>query len=331
MNATIAKIESYLPARQISNSFIEDGLSKLGFNLPPNILQKTMGVENRYYASEEENVSDLAVKAAKKIFDSETNSEDINLLIYASACSDLIEPATCNIVHEKLQLNCPAFDVKNACNSILNAIDIASLYIKNNQYQNVLIVSGEKPSDSINFHPNSEQELKDCFASYSFGDAGLAILMKKTTTNRGLLYSKQQTYGNYWELCQIPGGGSMFPHDASKLYFTGKTYELKNVFEKVGPDFLGNCLKESKISLEEIDWMCTHQVSKDTHRNVSESSSFPEDKIIKTFHLYGNTASVSLPLSFEYGLKNGHIKDGDLVLLLGMAAGINLSFQLIRV
>ncbi len=326
----IEHIESYLPKQEISNEFVEQKIKQGGFDMPEGLLEKMIGSELRYYAEKDEQVSDLAATAARKVL-AKVPDRKIDLLIFAAASGDLIEPATANIVQYKLGLSCPAFDLKNACNSVTNAIEIAASLIMGNTYQNILIVCGEKTSDSIKYNNIEKETIKDHFAAYSFGDAGVALLLASTTEDKGFFYHRHHTFGNYWELCRIPGGGSMFPADASKLCFSGDTFGLKTVIYEIAPPFVKDCIKEAGITLDDIDLICTHQVSRDTYKMVAETLDYDIHKIIQTFHLYGNTAAASVPIALEYAYNEKRIKPGDIVMLLGMAAGINISVQLMKV
>src|SRR5689334_18364940 len=106
-------------------------------------LQKLCGIRARYFAAPDEQVSDLAVAASRCVV-SAVGQDAIDLLVFASASCDLIEPATANIVQHKLGLRCPAMDVKNACNSFASGIHVASAMIESGAYRRALVVNGEK-------------------------------------------------------------------------------------------------------------------------------------------------------------------------------------------
>jgi acyl-CoA:acyl-CoA alkyltransferase len=326
----IEHIESYLPDERICNEQVEQRIRAGGFDIQAGLLEKMIGSEIRYYARNDEQVSDMAVSAAQKLLHHYPDRK-IDLLIFAAASGDLIEPATVNIVQQKLGLTCPGFDLKNACNSVTNAIEIASALLLNSSYDNILIVSGEKTSDSIKYTNIEKETIKDHFAAYSFGDAGVALLLTTTTEDKGLFYQRHQTFGEHWNLCRIEGGGSMFPNDASRLVFSGDTFGLKNVIYEVAPPFVKECIKEAGLTVNDIDLICTHQVSKDTYRMVAETLSYDVNKIMQTFHLYGNTAATSVPIAYQQALLDGRLEKGNIVMLLGMAAGINISVQLMKV
>lgn len=326
MRAYISDLNIFLPERKVSSLELELQINQNGTLLAEGSIDRLFGVQERRYADVDVMVSDLATNAAKKIV-AKHGAESIDCLIFASACGDLIEPATANIIQEKLGLTCPSFDVKNACNSFVTALQIASSFIDSGVHKKVLIVSGEKTSNSIRFQPENEEVMKRGLAAFSFGDAGSAVLVERSTNESGLYYQKFKTVGKHWQLCTIKGGGSMFPFDSDKNYFEGKTSELAEIMIKEGGTFFQSCLKEAGWQLSDIDHVVTHQVSWRSFEKISEQYNLPMDKIIKVCDLYGNTAAVSIPLSIYTGIESGKIKHGDKIAIVGLAAGISISIQ----
>lgn len=327
MRAFISDIGIFLPERVVSSTELENIVNKNGQILPIGSIERLFGIRERRYADADTQVSDLGANAARSIVEKH-GADTIDCMIFASASSDLIEPATGNIVQEKLGLHCPSFDVKNACNSFVTALQIASSFIDAGVYKKILITSGEKLSNSILFEPSNEEDLKKRLASLSFGDGGSAVLVESSANGCGIYFQKFKTVGKHWELCTIKGGGSMYPFEPDKNYFEGKTAELAQVFITEGGHFFQSCFSEPGWMLQDIDHVITHQVSMKTFEILASKSGFPAHKIIQVFDLYGNIASVSIPLSLHIAEKKGILKHGDKIAIIGMAAGISLSIQL---
>jgi len=298
----ISDIGIFLPDRTVSSNELENIINKNGKILPCGSIERLFGVKERRYADPHIQVSDLSTNAAKSMVE-EHGANSIECMIFASASSDLIEPATANIIQEKLGLHCPAFDVKNACNSFVTALQIASSFIDSGIYKKILITSGEKLSNSIRFHPTDEEDLKKGLASLSFGDAGSAVMVEQSANGCGLYFQKFKTVGKHWELCTIKGGGSMFPFNPDKNYFEGKTSELANVIIAEGSNFVQSSLLEAGWTLSDIDHVVTHQVSVKSFEALAAASGLPINKIIQVCDLYGNIASVSIPLSLHLAEK----------------------------
>jgi 3-oxoacyl-[acyl-carrier-protein] synthase-3 len=327
LSAYISDIGIFLPEKIVSSCELEAIINKNGKLLPSGSIERLFGVKERRYADNDMQASDLGVQAAISVVEKH-GAASIDCMIFASASSDLAEPATANIAHAKLGLHCPAFDIKNACNSFVTALQIASSFIDANTYKKVLIISGEKTSTSIRFQPKNGEDLKKRLASLSFGDAGSAVMVEQSVNGCGIFFQKFKTVGKHWELCTIKGGGTMFPTDFDKSFFEGETAKLANVFIKEGGSFLQACFAEAGLSLSEIDHVFTHQVSSKSFDVIAAASCFPNHKIIKICDLYGNTASASIPISLYTAEKKGLLKHGDRIAIIGLAAGISISIQL---
>jgi 3-oxoacyl-[acyl-carrier-protein] synthase-3 len=327
-SSMISAIARYAPSEIISNAEIERRVNNEQEILCPGSIERLFGVKERRFAADNEQVSDLAVAAANKIL-ANMDGKTIDCLLFASACSDLIEPATANIIQSKLGLSCFAFDVKNACNSFVTAFHIANSFIVSNQYKRILIVNGEKLSQAIKFQLEDKEELCKRLAAYSLGDAGVAALIEPATNGSGLLSQRFLTCGKYWNLCTIPGGGSMFPHDSSKNYFEGKTTEMRHVFLENRGRIAQECLDETGWSLGDIDYFFMHHVSKNTYETVATTLDIPPNRFYNVMESHGNMAAASIPFAISHAAEHNKLKKGDKIMIIGLASGISLSIQLL--
>ena len=218
LRSKFSLVANYAPETIITSRELESIINKSGMYLPDNIIEQKFGVKERRFAGDDIQASDLAAGAALKILN-QTDKDTIDCLIFASGSSDLIEPATANIVQSKLKLSCPAFDVKNACNSFVNALQVADSFISSGQYKKILITTGEKLSSIIKLNPENKEDLLKRLASLSMGDGGAAALIERSEDTAGIYAHRFETWGDYWGLCTVPGGGSMHPHDGVKSLF----------------------------------------------------------------------------------------------------------------
>jgi 3-oxoacyl-[acyl-carrier-protein] synthase-3 len=72
----------------------------------------------------------------------------------------------------------------------------------------------------------------------------------------------------------------------------------------------------------------THQVSSDSTRLIAQQTGIPRLLIEEVFPHFGNTAAASIPLAMHQRLQRDELKKGDKVALLGLAAGVSVSVQL---
>jgi 3-oxoacyl-(acyl-carrier-protein) synthase III len=326
--AKIKSVATFLPDNVVHNQEIEGKVKWEGGGIGAGILEKLFGSRTRRVALDGVQVSDIASEAGRKIIEANKDT-NIDLLIFAAASSDLIEPATANIIQTKLGLTCPVMDIKNACNSFVTAIQAASAFIESGMHSNVLIVCGEKLSEVINYSPKDSEHLKRCIPGYTLGDAGAAMLIGKDGGSE-IIYQKFRSWGEYWQLCTVEGGGSMAYRDYDKYYFQSDSRELYKIFEREGPKFVDECLTEAGWRREDINCVVCHQISSVTTSQISKNMGIEESRFINTFSKYGNTAAATIPLALHEAIVEGKLRKGSKLMLMGLAAGVSLSVQLVE-
>lgn len=147
------------------------------------MVARLTGVRRIHVAAADEQASDLAVAAARKVLaGAGLTPSDLDLLIFASASQDMVEPATSHIVAAKLGAGCPVMDVKNACNSVLNGIEVAEALIGAGRYRRVLVASGEMPSRAVRHDVPDRETYALSVPGYTMSDAGAAVLVETTAS-----------------------------------------------------------------------------------------------------------------------------------------------------
>lgn len=224
LRTAITGVAAHLPPLARTSAEVERmiGVHSPGFRVPPGIVERRTGVRTRRVAAGGVNCSDLAAAAARKVLEQTgTHAREVDLLIFASASQNLIEPATANIVQEKVGTACPVFDLKNGCNSFLNALQVADSLIQAGAHRNVLIAVGEMPSRAINWSVDGRRSLKRSFVGYTVGDAGAAALVAPASGEHGIAHCAFETVSKHWGLATVPAGGTMHGYEAQYRYFQG--------------------------------------------------------------------------------------------------------------
>lgn len=324
----IEGVGHYVPDTIITSEYINSRFdSKLGQKVGT-MVQAITGIKERRYAPPGTNSSDLAAKAGKIALEKAGVAPDeVDVMAFASASRDLAEPATANIVQQKLGLSkAHVFDVGNACNSFINAVDIVDSFIKSGRCKIGLVTSGEVLSTTVvNWNMKSFKDLETGFAAFTLGDGGGAFLMRRTNTNdgRGIKASSFQSYGEHWELSIVRGGGTISPRNADDTYFRSHSIKLNRLALRYIPIAVGETLKKVGWDADEIDLVVPHQVSERIARKVSKRARIPIEKVMLTLHKYGNCAAASIPIALGEAMNEGMVKRGDKVLLVGGAAGFS--------
>ena len=64
-----------------------------------------------------------------------------------------------------------------------------------------------------------------------------------------------------------------------------------------------------------------HQANKRILDGVAKRMGLPDEKVIVSVNLHGNTSAASIPLALDESVRSGKVKPGDTVLLEGVGGG----------
>jgi 3-oxoacyl-[acyl-carrier-protein] synthase-3 len=289
------------------------------------IIEGMTGIRARRIADDDVQCSDLAAAAARRaLAKADLDPLDVDVLIFAAASQDLVEPATAHIVQDKLGTSCPVFDVKNACNSFLNGVQLAESLILSGAYETVLVASGEICSRAINWNVKNADEFRRYFPAYTMGDAGAACVVARSDSPRGIFFRAFAARSEHWQLATVRCGGSMHPRGEEFTYLQGDGPGLRQAFLDNGPCIFQRMLKDAGMQHQDFSRIFVHQVTVPYHRGLLESIGVAADKVESTVEEFGNLASASIPVSFCHAEARGAIGPGDRVLWIGMASGISI-------
>jgi len=327
----IAGLGVYLPERTRTTRQSEKDLRERNpkLKLATGLIHRLTGVESVHLRPEGWQTSDLAVAASRIAL--QESPGPIDLVIFASASQDLIEPATSHIVAAKLGIEAPVMDVKNACNSVINAMQVAEALIAAGQYRRVLIASGEQPSHGVRWSLRDHEQFIRSFPGYTMSDGGAAVILEATDDpGTGILDSSFLAVSRHWQVGTLPTGGSMNPRDMDRAYFDMDGHALQQAFLELGPQPVLDLLEKNDLSWDDFDLVAIHQVALPYLPPIFDRLGVADDKTVITIADHGNLASVTLPLQLVQARERGLVSPGSLVLLIGLAGGISLGLMVVR-
>jgi len=285
-----------------------------------------VGINTRFVASENETSSDLAVKAAEKLFleNPNINKEDIDFVLFCTQSPDYFLPTSACIIQNKLGLptTCGALDFNLGCSGYIYGLSLAKGLILGGIANNVLLLTGETYSKYL--HP------KDKGNRTIFGDAGSATLISTEgfaeignfslgTDGKGAENLIVKTGGLR---CKSPMNDLAFdekanPTSSDYLYMNGS--EIFNFTIEAVPELVKNTLLKNKLTNDEIEGFVFHQANKFMLNFLRKKLKINEEK----FHYYmsevGNTVSSTVPIVLYEKLKNGELHGN--ILLGGFGVG----------
>ncbi|NRQ37741.1 ketoacyl-ACP synthase III [Nonomuraea sp. NN258] len=328
--AQVAEVAVHLPGDVRTTAELEELLAERnpGVDIPRGAVERLTGVRRRHVAPPGLTASDLATAAARAVLRQSGHAPPaLDLIIYAGVSADAVEPATAHLVAARLGAGCPVFDVRNACNGVLNAIELADLYITSGRHRTVLIACGEVATSAIRWQVSGPAEFTAAVPSYAGSDSGTALLMQAGTTP-GVLGHEFCANSAYWEAAVMPivrdGGGQRIGPlavDAASLAIG---------LQKLDLDLLRRPLTDRGLDWSDMAAICVHQPTGQSLDRFCELAGLPRDKVVHTVAEHGDLAASTLPVQLHQAAREGRVTRGDLVALIGLAGGLSAGTMLIR-
>ena len=290
------------------------------------------GGETRYRLRAGETLLDLAAEAAgKALEEAGMGMEDMDCIVCAMATPLQAIPCNAALVHERMAkgMNIPAMDINTTCTSFISALDVMSCMIAAGRYERALILSGDTASAALN------PQQKESYELFSDGAAACVLVKADPGEGSGILYARQCTWSEGAHDTEIRGGGGLLPaffmteKNQEEYYFDMKGIQILRLCAMKLPGFVEECLREAGVAREEIQAVIPHQASKALDV-IMPRLGFPKGTYINRVPAYGNMVSASVPFALCETIQEGRIRRGDLVLLMGTAAGLTVNFMLMR-
>lgn len=299
-----------------------------GIALPKNTIK--FKEQTRYRISRDETQLSLSVEACEKaLANANINIKNIDCIVSTSAVG--IQPIPCSaaLIHEKIAkgTDIPALDINTTCTSFITALDTMSYLVEAGRYKRILIVSGDVASIALNPKQKESFEL--------FSDGVVACVIEKTDEEIGIIDSLQKTWTEGAHSTEIRGGltnyhPKYFSEDTKEEYmFDMNGKNILALSLKEIPKMFEEFLKKNNIKISDIDMVIPHQASI-AMPLIMQKLGFDKNKFIDEVKDFGNMVSASVPLTLAHALENKKFKKGDLIFLIGTAAGLTTNMMLIK-
>ena len=300
-----------------------------GVELPKNTVNFKEQI--RYRISGDEKQISLAASASQKALkNANITINDIDCIVSASAVGIQPIPCMAALIHEQIAkgTSIPALDINTTCTSFITALDTMSYLLEAGRYKRVLIVSCDVASRALN--PKQKESFQ------LFSDGAVAFIIERTDKEIGVIDAMQRTWSEGAHSTEIRGGLSNFHPEnyteSTKEEFmfdmNGKTI-LSLCIKKV-PKMMKEFLENNNMKISDIDMVVPHQASV-AMPLIMQKLDIPKDKYIDEVKEFGNMVSASVPMTLAHGLEKQKIKNSDIILLIGTAAGLTTNMMLIKI
>jgi 3-oxoacyl-[acyl-carrier-protein] synthase III len=322
LRSVILGTGSALPDKVVTN----DELARQIDTTDEWITQRT-GIRQRHIACGfEETTSVLGTRAARAALASAgLTPDDIDLIVLATATPDHTFPSTATQVQHNLGITkgC-AFDLAAVCSGFVYALSVADKMLVTGMHKRALVIGAETFSRILDWSDRTTCVL--------FGDGAGAVVIEAqpgshSMMDRGVLTAHLRSDGRHREKLFVDGGPSS-TKTVGMLRMQGKEV-FKHAVGMI-TDVIEAAYAATGLSSKDIDWFVPHQANKRIIDASADKLGIPPEKVVITVDKHGNTSAASIPLALDTAVKDGRIKQGQLVLLEAMGGGFTWGSVLVR-
>ena len=311
---------SALPANRVSNAQLAERVD----TSDDWIVERT-GIRFRHIAGETETTATLAADAARAaIAAAGIDAAEIDLIVLATATPDQTFPATATKVQAMLGINdCVAFDVAAVCSGFLYAVQVVDSMIRSGVAKRALVIGAETFSRILDWEDRTTCVL--------FGDGAGAIVLSAQDTadadGRGILATRLHADGRHNDLLYVDGGPST-TGTVGKLRMKGREVFRHAVVNLAS--VMTETLALAGLTSDDVDWVVPHQANARILDATARKLGLPPEKVVVTVDIHANTSAASVPLALDVAVRDGRVKQGDIVVLEAMGGGFTWGAAIVR-
>ena len=323
--AKISAVGTFVPQRVVTN----DDLS-LELDTSDEWISTRTGIRERRIAENGEAASDLGARAARRVLEAAGVAPgELDLIIVASLSPDMLFPSTASLISGAIGAEgTAAFDLSAACTGFIYALSVANSFIVSGQADRVLVIGAEVVSKMIDWSDRATAVL--------FGDGAGAVLLEPAADGEeGIIgFDLGNDPAGAGEL-SLPAGGSRLPASeetvAERLHFLRMNgREVFRFATRVIQASSSQLLERSGHRVEDVDIFVPHQANIRIIDAAARKLGIPPEKVFSNLERYGNTSCASIPLCLDEAEREGRLKKGDLVLMVGFGGGLSWGSCLMR-
>jgi 3-oxoacyl-[acyl-carrier-protein] synthase-3 len=315
----------YLPKERHSSEYISKETG-----IPKDIIEAKFGLLGKSVPGPEDHTVQMGANASfQALKRANLSPEDLDVIIWAGEVH-AERPMVVNGIKLQQLLGNPskpwAFDVNQRCGTFLVGMLVAKSLIQINPTINrVLVASGYRNSDLINYKNARSRFMISLAAS------GVAAIIRGDYQTNQLLSITAITDGRFVDDVYVPAGGTLIPI-TEKALEKGLNFldvpdpeGLKERLDKYSMDsfvkVIDDALEESGYSREDIDYLALLHMKRSAFEYVAKTVGVDPYSQSTYFEEIGHNGQNDGIISIEYGVRDGKIKAGDIVVIVSAGIG----------
>lgn len=333
-NVGIAGIAAAVPQQVVDNLAPNEWFSAS----ETEAVVKMTGIRHRRIAAASVCASDLCAAAADRLLrEMEIDRSTIDTLIFVTTHPDYRQPATAITLQPRLGLGqqTACFDVNLGCSGYVYGLWLAYSCCAQEPGRRVLLLNGATPSKAFS--------RKDKATGLLFGDAGAATLIERSPL-MGRSYFRLSSDGDRSGHLIITHGGYRNPTTTEALIersFPDGSLRSDEQGVMNGPgifDFtiqevpkdIRSVLAATGKTVNDFDCFLFHQANRFITDHIAKKLAIPPAKVPYSLQRFGNTSSVSIPITMVAELKQELATRQLELLLCGFGVGLSWGTAILR-
>ena len=286
------------------------------------ILEKT-GIERRAIVAANDCASDLAFRAAERLF-ADFDRSQVDFLLFCTQSPDYLLPTTACLLQHRLGLSTHvgALDFNLGCSGYIYGLALSHSLLQAGLARQILLLNADTYTRFI--HP------LDRSTRTIFGDGAAATLLGVDSPNR--LHSFiLGTDGRGAEQLMLRAGGARHRSAGNSvigelggpqsLFMNGP--EVFNFTLQTVPELVAQILAKAGLQLADVDYFVFHQANAFMLEHLRRKIKIPPGRFEVSMRHCGNTVSATIPIALESALLAGRVQAGMRVLLVGFGVGLS--------
>jgi len=301
MSVGIVGVGHYVPTKVVTNHDLEKIV-----DTNDEWIRTRTGIEERRIAEDDMDTSDMAFHAAENALeDANIKAEELDLILVATVTPDTPFPSVACRLQDRLgATKAAAMDISAACSGFMYALITAKQFIETNVYKHVLVIGVEKLSKITDWSDRNTCVL--------FGDGAGAAVAGNVSEGKGILSFELGADG--------AGGKYLYQNPGDYLFQNGR--EVFKFAVRQMPKSAVNVIEKIGLNKHDVDYLIPHQANIRIMEAARERLDISEDRMATSIKRFGNTSAASIPMALSEAVKNGRIKDNDLLVLVGFGGGL---------
>lgn len=318
MRACIRGTGAAVPVTKITNADLE----ALVDTSDEWIVTRT-GIRERGKLPADQGTSDLATQAAVEALKSAgLQASDIDLIVVCTCTPDMPMPSTAALVQRNLRVGrpIPAYDLNAVCAGFVFGLEVVVDQLMSGRYQRALLIGADAMTRLMDY-----QDRQTCVL---FGDGAGAVVMTAEESEAGVVATTLKADGEFWDLIQVPGGGSRRPASPYVLsqreqYMRMNGRQTFKLAVQAMEQVILDTLARAGWQLADVDHVLVHQANQRIIEAVVQRLGVAPEKVPTNVEHTGNTSAASIPVLLDECQRAGRLKAGDRVICAGFGSGLS--------